>query len=91
MRDAGEPISKGRADRRATDARELRGALLGVALFAAVVLVNAILAIAFIALMQALGLWASAAGEAGFPSVDNAEGWRAGLQSLPGRRASTTP
>jgi hypothetical protein len=56
-------MSKGRVDRRATETRELRTALLGVALFAAVVLVNAILAIAFIALMQALGLWAFAAAE----------------------------
>jgi hypothetical protein len=63
-RDAGEPISKGRVNRRAIEARQLRSALLGVALVAGIVLINAVLAILFIALIQSLGLFASAASEA---------------------------
>ena len=64
MRDVGEPLSRGQLDRRAADARALRDVLFSVALFSGVVLVNGILAILFIALMQALGLWGPAAAEA---------------------------
>jgi hypothetical protein len=83
-REAGEPVSEGRVDRRATEARELRTALLGVAFFAAIVLVNAIVAIAFIALMQALGLWALAPAEAAFSSPDGVDELRTSLHSLTG-------
>lgn len=63
MRDIGEPLSRGQVDRRAAEARALRDALFGVALFTGVVLVNGILAILFIAVMQALGLWGTAAAD----------------------------
>jgi hypothetical protein len=63
MRDAGEPISRGQLNRRGAEARALRTALFGVAFFTGVVLVNGILAILFIALMQALGLWQVPASE----------------------------
>lgn len=62
MRDIGEPHSRGQVDRRAVEARALREALFGVAFFPRVALINGILALLFIALMQALGLWGSAAG-----------------------------
>ena len=64
--------AKAGCDRRATEARELRTTLLGVALFAGIVLVNAILAILFIALMQALGLWMAEAAETTFIPRDGA-------------------
>ena len=89
-RDADEPLSPDGQDRRSTEAGGLRDALSLVALFAGIVFVGAILAILFIALMQALGLWTSAATETGFLSVDDADEWRNGLQSLTGRRASAT-
>jgi len=53
MRDTGEPLSRDQVDRRPVEARALRDALFGVALFTCVVLVNGILPILFIALMQA--------------------------------------
>lgn len=59
-RDVGEPLSRGQLDRRAAEAKALRDTFFGVALFTGVVLVNGILAILFIALMQALGLWGPA-------------------------------
>jgi hypothetical protein len=70
MRDIGEPLSRGQVDRRAAEARALRDALFGVALFTGVVLVNGILAILFIALMQALGLWGTAADGASLDGID---------------------
>jgi hypothetical protein len=57
MRHVGEPLSRGQIDRRADEARALREAMFDVAFFTGVVLINGILAILFIALMQALGLW----------------------------------
>ena len=84
MRDIGEPLSRGQVDRRAAEARALRDALLFVALFTGVVLVNGILAILFIALMQALGLWGPAASEAA--SLDEV---RSSLQALMHRSSAT--
>lgn len=57
MHEIGEPLSRGRSDRRNGDAPAFRDALLGVALFGLVVLVNAILAILFIGWAQAVGWW----------------------------------
>ena len=82
--------AKGRLDRRAAEARALRDALFGVALFAGVVLVNGILAILFIALMQALGLWMPEAAEATFIPPDGADELPTTLRSLTVRRASAT-
>ena len=61
--DAGEPISRGRRDRRRVELAALRIVLFMVALFGGVWLVNGILAILFIALMQELGLWGTADSE----------------------------
>ena len=80
MRDGGEPLSRGQLDRRAADARALRDVVFTVALFSGVVLVNGILAILFIALMQALGLWGPAAGEAA--SLDGIDELRSRLHEL---------
>jgi len=80
MRDTGEPLSRGQVDRRAVEARALRDALFGVALFSGVVLVNGILAILVIALMQALGLWGPAAGDAA--SLDGVDELRSRLHPL---------
>jgi len=80
MRDTGEPLSRGQVDRRAVEARALRDALFGVALFTGVVLVNGILAILFIALMQALGLWGAAAGDGA--SLDGIDELRSRLHAL---------
>ena len=80
MRDVGEPHSRGQLDRRAAEARALRDVLFGVALFSGVVLVNGILAILFIALMQALGLWSPAAGEA--DSLEGIDELRSRLHAL---------
>jgi hypothetical protein len=63
MRDKGEPISRGQLDRHAAEARALRNALFGVALFTGVVLVNGILFILLIGLMQAIGWWEVSAAE----------------------------
>jgi len=63
MRDDGEPISRGQLDRRAAEARALRNALFGAALFGAVVLVGGILAILFIELLQAVAWWETRASE----------------------------
>jgi hypothetical protein len=90
MRDAGEPLSHGQLDRLAAETKALRDTLLGVALFTGVVLVNGILAILFIALMQALGLWGPAS-ETAFFSPDGADEWRTSLHSLTDRRPSATP
>ena len=80
VRDAGEPLSRGQVDRRAGEARALREARFGVALFTGVVLINGILAILFIALIQDLGLWGSAAGDGG--SFDEIEELRSHLHVL---------
>lgn len=64
MRGGGEPISHGQLDRHAAGRRALRDTLFGVAFFAVVVLVNGILAILFIALMQAIGWWGPSESEA---------------------------
>ena len=90
LRDASKPIRKGRIDPRGSEAQALREALLGVALFAGVVLVNAILAILFIALMQALGLWMPEAAETTLIPPDGADELPTTLRSLTGRRASAT-
>ena len=57
MRDDGEPISRGRSDRRTADARALRSTLVAVALFVGVVLVNGILVILGIEVLEAMGIW----------------------------------
>jgi hypothetical protein len=57
IRDDGEPISAGRQDRQAAEARTLRDALFAVALFTGVVLVNGIVSILLIELFQAVGWW----------------------------------
>jgi hypothetical protein len=57
MRDEGEPISRGQVDLGAADVRALRSAVIGVAFFAVVVLVNGILAILGIEALQAIGVW----------------------------------
>jgi hypothetical protein len=57
MRDAGEPVSRGRLDRKAAEARALQNALFAVGLFAGIVLVNGILALLFIGFAQAIGWW----------------------------------
>lgn len=80
MRDIGEPLSRGQVDRRSAEARAVRDALFGVALFTGVVLVNGILAILFIALMQALGLWGSAAADA--TSLEGIDEVRSRLHAL---------
>ena len=63
VHDNGEPISRGQLDRRAAEARALRNALFGVALFTGVVLVNGILFILLIELLQAIGWWPVPASE----------------------------
>jgi hypothetical protein len=75
MPDDGEPISRGQLKRRAAEARALRTALFGVALFTGVVLVNGILAILFIALMQALGLWQVPASESAQGAITELSAW----------------
>jgi hypothetical protein len=91
VRDAGEPLSRGQVDRRAADARALRDALLFVALFTGVVLINGILAILFIALMQALGLWTPVAVETAFLSAESPDEMRTSLLSLTDRRPAAPP
>jgi hypothetical protein len=56
-RDDGEPISAGRRDRQAAEARTLGNVLFAVALFTGVVLINGILAILLIELFRAAGWW----------------------------------
>lgn len=63
MHNDGEPMSRGQVDRKKADARALRNALFGVALFTVVVLVNGILAILFIGFAQAIGWWEVSASE----------------------------
>jgi len=63
MRDAGEPLSRGQVDRRSADARALRNALFGVALFTGVVLINGVLAILLIEALQAIGWWPESASD----------------------------
>ncbi len=77
MRGNGEPVSKGRLTR-AADAQALRDTVLMVGLVSGVVLVNGILAILFIALMQALGLWGPTAEAL---SSESAE-WRSSLEAV---------
>lgn len=57
MHSNGEPISRGRIDRRAADARAVRNAAVGVALFGVVVVINGLLALLGIEALQALGAW----------------------------------
>jgi len=87
-RDAGEPLSRGQVDRSAADAKALRETVFFVAFFAGVVLVNGILAILFIALIQALGWWAPVAAETTFVYLEGAEELRASLGSFTGRQPS---
>ncbi len=63
MRDIGEPLDRGQVDRGTDETRPLREALRLVALFTGVVLLNGVLAILFIAFMQALGLRGPASSE----------------------------
>jgi hypothetical protein len=77
-------------DRHWTEGGHPRNALLGVALFAGIVLINAILAILFIALMQALGLWMAGAAAAAFIPPDGAAELPTTLHPLTVRRASAT-
>ena len=88
-RDVNESLSPD-GDRHWTEGGHLRNALLGVALFAGIVLINAILAILFIALMQALGLWMPEAAETTLIPPDGADELPTTLRSLTGRRASAT-
>jgi hypothetical protein len=69
MRDDGEPIGRGRLDRRAEEARALRGALFAVALFTGVVVVNGLLALLLIELFQVIGWWGSATSEIGMEAT----------------------
>ena len=57
MRDIGEPVSRGRADHPAARRQAFTSALVAVALFAGVVFVHGLLAIALIELLQNLGWW----------------------------------
>ena len=91
MRDAGEPMSRGQLDRRAADARASRGALFWVALCTGAILVNGILAILFVALMQALGAWVPVMAETPFVSPEGPEALTTGLPSLPNQRPAATP
>jgi hypothetical protein len=84
MRDAGEPLSRGQADRPAAEARGRRAAIFFAVLLTGAVLVNGILAILFIALVQALGLSGPAAGEAA--SLDEV---RSSLQAVLHRSSAT--
>jgi hypothetical protein len=78
MRDKGEPLSRGQLDRHAAEARALRNALIGVALFTGVVLVNGILFIMLIELLQAIGWWPVPASEgAQDATTDLSARWRA--------------
>ncbi len=83
MRGHGEPVSRGRLDRRDADARGFRETVLMVGLFSGVVLINGTLAILFIALMQALGLWMPVLAETARVSFEGADSLRTSLQSLP--------
>jgi hypothetical protein len=57
IREAGEPMSRGRTDRRAADARVLRTTVVAVALLTGIVLANGILVIFGIELFEAMGIW----------------------------------
>jgi len=57
MRDDGEPISRGQADRHAAERRARGTALWLVAVFTGAVLVNGILAILGIEVLQMVGIW----------------------------------
>ena len=65
MPDAGEPISRGRPESGAAEHEARWNALFAAALFAAVVLVNGIVAISLIAILQAMGWWETGPAEAG--------------------------
>lgn len=86
----GEPLSRGRVDRRVVDGQALRDTVLFVAIFTVVVLVNGILAILFIALMQALGWWSPVAAEAASCSAEGVDEVRSSLQALTDRPPSGT-
>ena len=89
MRDNGEPVGKGRLDRQAEDRRALRTAVFAVAFFTAVVLVNGLLAILFIALLQSLGLWGVGATETTSVSLEGTEDLRSTLAAF--RHPPTLP
>jgi hypothetical protein len=57
MPDDGEPISRGRLDRRAARAGALRDSLFVAAFLGGVLLINGILAILLITFFQAIGWW----------------------------------
>lgn len=85
MHNEGEPMSKGQIDRHAQDARALRDTLFAVAFFTAVVLINGVLAILFIALMQALGLWGVGVTETTSVSLENTDELRSTLAAFRSR------
>ena len=72
----------GQLDRRAIEAKARRDVLVGVALFAGIVAIGAILAILFIALMQAAGLWTTYAVEARSSPAEDAEELRRAIHPL---------
>lgn len=84
MYEQGEPISAGRRDRRATEARALRNALFAAGLFAGAVLINGILAMLLIELLQAIGWWepAGATGTAEEVAAELSDRARAGARAL---------
>ena len=77
-----EPEARGRLDRRAVEAKARRDVLVGVALFTGIVMISSILAILFIALMQAAGLWTTYADEAMSLPAAEAEELRLAIHAL---------
>ena len=69
-------------DRRVAGGRPLRDTLLGVALFSGLILVSGVLAIAFIALMQALGFWAPTTPETTIFSPEGTEELRSSIRVI---------
>ena len=57
MKEPGEPISRGRIDKRAADALAMRNVVYAVLLIMATVLTNGVLAILGIEALQAIGAW----------------------------------
>lgn len=53
----GEPVESARRGRSEAERRARRDAFIVVALFGAALLINGLLAVAVIAILQALGLW----------------------------------
>ena len=78
-RDRGEPISRGRQDRRSAERRALGDALFFAALFGGVVLVNGILAALLIEFLQAMGWWEVRAAETSHGPIELSRRWRPGL------------